>query len=84
VAVLDCDAMLVVGTSLAVEPAAGLVPLAAKAGAAVVICNLEPTPYDSVAAAVVREPAATALPELAAVPVVATGPIRTWGDPSTW
>jgi NAD-dependent deacetylase len=84
VAVLDCDAMLVVGTSLAVEPAAGLVPLAAKAGAAVVICNLEPTPYDSVAAAVVREPAASALPELAAVPVVATGPIRTWGDPSTW
>jgi NAD-dependent deacetylase len=84
VAVLDCDVMLVAGTSLTVEPAAQLVPLAAKAGAAVVICNLEPTPYDSVAAAVVREPAASALPELAAVPVVATGPIRTWGDPSTW
>ncbi|MFE9746481.1 NAD-dependent deacetylase [Saccharothrix saharensis] len=83
-AVLDCDVMLVVGTSLTVDPAAQLVPLAARAGAAVVICTLEPTPYDSVAAAVVREPAATALPELAAVPVVATGPIRTWGDPSTW
>ena len=83
-AVLDCDVMLVVGTSLTVEPAAQLVPLAAKAGAAVVICNLDPTPYDGLAAAVVREPAATALPELAAVPVVATGPIRTWGDPSTW
>jgi NAD-dependent deacetylase len=83
-AVLDCDAMLVAGTSLTVEPAAQLVPLAAKAGAAVVICSLDPTPYDSLAAAVVREPAASALPELAAVPVVATGPIRTWGDPSTW
>ncbi|QQQ73781.1 Sir2 family NAD-dependent protein deacetylase [Saccharothrix sp. 6-C] len=83
-AVLDCDVMLVAGTSLTVEPAAQLVPLAAKAGAAVVICSLDPTPYDSLAAAVVREPAASALPELAAVPVVATGPIRTWGDPSTW
>ncbi|MFE2754844.1 NAD-dependent deacetylase [Actinosynnema sp. NPDC059335] len=83
-AALDCDAMLVVGTSLTVEPAAGLVPLAARAGAAVVICNLDPTPHDSLAAAVVRAPAAAALPELAAVPVVATGPIRTWGDPSTW
>ncbi|NUT51693.1 MAG: NAD-dependent deacetylase [Saccharothrix sp.] len=83
-AVLDCDVMLVAGTSLTVEPAASLVPLAARAGAAVVICNLEPTPYDSLAAAVVREPAGSALPELAAVPVVATGPIRTWGDPSTW
>ncbi|KOX23692.1 NAD-dependent deacetylase [Saccharothrix sp. NRRL B-16348] len=83
-AVLDCDAMLVAGTSLTVEPAAQLVPLAAKAGAAVVICSLDPTPYDSLAAAVVREPAASALPALAAVPVVATGPIRTWGDPSTW
>ncbi|GAB2965364.1 SIR2 family NAD-dependent protein deacylase [Saccharothrix stipae] len=83
-AVLDCDAMLVAGTSLLVEPAAQLVPLAARAGASVVICNLDPTPYDSLAAAVVREPAASALPELVAVPVVATGPIRTWGDPSTW
>ncbi|MEV1115807.1 Sir2 family NAD-dependent protein deacetylase [Actinosynnema sp. NPDC049800] len=83
-AVLDCDVMLVAGTSLVVEPAAGLVPLAAKAGASVVICALDPTPYDALAAAVVREPAASALPELAAVPVVATGPIRTWGDPSTW
>jgi NAD-dependent deacetylase len=84
VAVLDCDVMLVAGTSLVVEPAARLVPLAAKAGASVVICALDPTPYDSLAAAVVREPAASALPELAAVPVVANGPIRTWGDPSTW
>ncbi|MFI9008323.1 SIR2 family NAD-dependent protein deacylase [Actinosynnema sp. NPDC053489] len=83
-AALDCDVMLVVGSSLTVEPAAGLVPLAARAGAAVVICTLDPTPYDSVAAAVVRAPAEEALPELAAVPVVATGPVRTWGDPSTW
>ncbi|WP_367138613.1 NAD-dependent deacetylase [Saccharothrix sp. HUAS TT1] len=83
-AALDCDLLLVAGTSLTVEPAAHLVPLAARAGAAVLICTLDPTPYDDLAAAVVREPAGSALPELAAVPVVATGPIRTWGDPSTW
>lgn len=83
-AVLDCDALLVAGTSLAVEPAASLVGLGARAGAAVVICNLTPTPYDGVAAAVVREPVERSLPELVAVPVVASGPVRTWGDPSTW
>jgi NAD-dependent deacetylase len=83
-AALDCDALLVAGTSLAVEPAASLVALAARAGAAVVICNLTPTPFDRLAAAVVREPVEESLPALVAVPVVATGPVRTWGDPSTW
>jgi NAD-dependent deacetylase len=39
-----CDLMLAVGTSLAVQPAAGLVGLAARAGAAVVICNAGETP----------------------------------------
>lgn len=83
-AALDCDAVLTAGTSLTVEPAASLVDLAVRAGAALVVVNLTPTPYDDVAAAVVREPAEEALPELVAVPVVASGPIRTWGDPSTW
>ncbi|RKT55984.1 SIR2 family NAD-dependent protein deacylase [Saccharothrix australiensis] len=83
-AAVDCDLMLVAGTSLLVEPAAGLVGLAARAGAAVVICNREPTPYDGVATAVVRGPVGESLPELVAVPVVASGPVRTWGDPSTW
>ncbi|CAL9530499.1 NAD-dependent protein deacetylase [Actinosynnema sp. ALI-1.44] len=84
VAALDCDLMLVVGTSLTVEPAAGLVGLAAQAGAVVVICNDEPTPYDGVAAALVRGPVEETVPELVAVPVVDSGPVRTWGDPSTW
>ncbi|MFT7834860.1 Sir2 family NAD-dependent protein deacetylase [Saccharothrix sp. BKS2] len=83
-AALDCDVLLVAGTSLAVEPAASLVGLAVRAGAALVVCNLGPTPYDGVAAAVVREPVERSLPELVAVPVVASGPVRTWGDPSTW
>ncbi len=83
-AALDCDLMLVAGTSLSVEPAAGLVGLAVRAGASVVICNAEPTPYDGVATAVVRGPVGDSLPELVAVPVVESGPLRTWGDPSTW
>ncbi|MBY8848819.1 Sir2 family NAD-dependent protein deacetylase [Saccharothrix longispora] len=83
-AVLDCDALLAVGTSLTVSPASDLVGLAVRAGAAVVVVNPGPTPYDGVAAAVVRAPAEEALPELVAVPVTASGPVRTWGDPSSW
>ncbi|AHH96343.1 SIR2 family NAD-dependent protein deacylase [Kutzneria albida] len=84
-AALDCDLLLAAGSSLSVEPAAGLVGLAAKAGAAVVICNAEPTPYDEVADAVVREPLGEALPELvAARSTRPLGRFSTWGDPSTW
>ena len=59
-----CDLLLAVGTSLGVYPAAGLVPLAAEHGATVVIANAEPTPYDRIADAVVRQPLGTALPAL--------------------
>jgi NAD-dependent deacetylase len=52
------------GTSLQVYPAAGLVDLAAQAGARLVIVNAEPTPYDGIAAEVVREPIGGALPRL--------------------
>jgi NAD-dependent deacetylase len=84
-AALDCDLLLVAGTSLLVAPAADLVGLAARAGAAVIICNAEPTPYDGVAAAVVRDPVGRVLPELVTLPVVDPDrPVRTWGDPSTW
>jgi NAD-dependent deacetylase len=47
-----------------VHPAAGLVDVAAAAGARVVVVNAEPTPYDGVADLVVREPIGTALPRL--------------------
>lgn len=60
----SCDLMLVVGSSLAVQPAAGLVGLAARAGAAVVICNAGETPYDHLATAIVREPLGEVLPAL--------------------
>jgi NAD-dependent deacetylase len=84
-AALDCDLLLAAGTSLLVQPAAGLVGLAAQAGAAVVICNAEPTPYDELASAVVRGPLGEVLPDLVSVPPVASHrPVSTWGDPSTW
>ncbi|MGI5501017.1 SIR2 family NAD-dependent protein deacylase [Lentzea sp. CA-135723] len=83
-AALDCDVLLVAGTSLSVQPAAGLVPLAAKAGAQVVICNAEPTPYDDVAAVVLREPVSDVLPDLSSVPPSGGGQFSSWGDPSTW
>jgi len=59
-----CDLMLVAGSSLAVQPAAGLVGLAARAGATVVICNAGETPYDDLAAVVLRDPLGEVLPEL--------------------
>ena len=67
-AAVDCDLLLAVGSSLQVQPAAGLVPLAARAGAAVVIVNAQPTPYDGMADAVVRDPISEALPALVAPP----------------
>lgn len=59
-----CDLLLAVGTSLGVYPAAGLVPLASAHGAAIVILNAEPTPFDGLAEAVVRAPITTALPSI--------------------
>ena len=66
VAASSCDLLLAVGSTLQVHPAAGLVPIAARAGAPVVIVNAQPTPYDGVAAAVVRGPISDVLPALVA------------------
>ncbi|HEX6356877.1 Sir2 family NAD-dependent protein deacetylase [Actinophytocola sp.] len=63
-AVTSCDLMLAVGSSLSVQPAAGLVGLAARAGATVVICNASETPYDDLAAIVLRGPLGEVLPAL--------------------
>ena len=59
-----CDVLLAVGSSLTVYPAAGLVPVAAANGAAVVIVNAEQTPFDHLAAAVVRDPISSSLPRI--------------------
>ena len=63
-AALECDLLLAVGSSLTVSPACDLVPLAAGAGAGVVIVNAQPTPYDGIAGAVVGAPISDVLPEL--------------------
>lgn len=63
-AAADCDLFLAVGSSLTVQPAAGLVEVAARKGARVVIVNAQPTPYDRLAAAVLRASISAALPEL--------------------
>ncbi|TLQ42820.1 SIR2 family NAD-dependent protein deacylase [Streptomyces marianii] len=55
---------IAVGTSLQVQPAAGLAGVAADHGARLIIVNAEPTPYDDRADEVVREPIGSALPEL--------------------
>jgi NAD-dependent deacetylase len=59
-----CDVFLAVGSSLSVQPAAGCVEVAARAGARVVIVNNSPTPYDAIADAVVRGPIGEVLPVL--------------------
>jgi NAD-dependent deacetylase len=60
------DVLLVVGSSLTVQPAAGLVGSAAAAGAHVMIINADPTPYDGLAAIVLRGRIGELLP--AAIP----------------
>ncbi|MFG3210835.1 SIR2 family NAD-dependent protein deacylase [Streptomyces tendae] len=59
-----CQVFVAVGTSLQVEPAAGLAGVAVEHGARLIVVNAEPTPYDDLADEVVRGPIGTALPEL--------------------
>jgi NAD-dependent deacetylase len=63
-AAIDCDVMLVVGTSGAVWPAAGLAERARRAGAFVAIVNPHPSEIDDQAHAVLRGTAAVVLPAL--------------------
>lgn len=65
-AAASCDLFLAAGTSLGVFPAAGFAELAVRAGADLVICNAEATPFDDQAAAVLREPLDEVLPALVA------------------
>ena len=60
----SCDLLLAVGTSLAVYPIAGVVPIAHRAGARIVILNAEPTEMDDLAHAVVRGSISELLPRL--------------------
>ncbi|MDP9393895.1 MAG: NAD-dependent deacetylase [Actinomycetota bacterium] len=64
----DCELFLAVGTLLTVQPAAGLAGLAVRAGARLVVVNRDPTPYDDMASAVLREPIEEVLPRLMPAP----------------
>jgi NAD-dependent deacetylase len=60
----ECDLMLVVGSSLAVRPAADVPLFAIKQGAPLLILNDEPTPLDDLAAVVLRGRSGEILPEI--------------------
>lgn len=63
-AAATCDAMVVVGTSGLVYPAAALPDVALASGAVVIEINPEPTPLSPNATETIRESASTALPRL--------------------
>ena len=63
-AAANCDVLLAVGSTLAVFPAAGLVPVAVRHGAVTIIVNGEPTDMDSLADVVLRESIGDCLPAL--------------------
>ena len=63
-AVSDAAAMLVVGTSAVVYPAASLIPYAKQAGAKVIEINTEDTPYSAMVDCALRGPAGELLPKL--------------------
>ena len=53
-AAAEADLLLAVGTTLSVQPVASMVPIAARAGASVVIVNDQPTAMDTIADVVLR------------------------------
>jgi NAD-dependent deacetylase len=63
-AALACDLMLAVGSTLSVYPIAGVVPVAKRAGARLVIVNGGPTEMDTMADAVLRGPISAILPRI--------------------
>jgi NAD-dependent deacetylase len=63
-AAADCDLLLAVGSTLAVFPAAGLVPVAVRHGAVAIIVNGEPTDMDGLADVVLRDSISECLPAL--------------------
>lgn len=60
----SADVFVVLGSSLTVQPAAGLCDVAVASGAALVVANAEPTPYDGIAATTVRSDLSHWLPRV--------------------
>ena len=63
----EADAILVVGSSLVVYPAAEIPLEAIRGGAAMIVVNAEPTPFDKLATVVLHGRAGEILPQLAAL-----------------
>ncbi len=63
-AAASCDLLLAVGSTLAVFPAAGLVPVAVRNGAVLIIVNGGPTEMDSLADLVVQGSISDCLPPM--------------------
>jgi NAD-dependent deacetylase len=60
----SADLFLAIGSTLTVEPAASLCTVAVRGGAPLVIVNRDPTPYDRIATAVIRQPISDAVPAI--------------------
>jgi NAD-dependent deacetylase len=60
----DSDVILVVGSSLVVYPAAEIPLEAVRSGAAMIVVNAEPTPFDRLAAVVIHGRAGEILPQI--------------------
>jgi NAD-dependent deacetylase len=69
------EVFLAIGSSLTVQPAASLASVAVRSGAVLVVVNAQPTAYDELAGAVLREPIGQVLPELVSR-LAADPPIR--------
>jgi NAD-dependent deacetylase len=65
-AVMAADLLLVIGTTLEVQPIAGMVPLASSLGKGIIIVNGSPTACDSLADVVVRGQISDVIPALMA------------------
>ncbi|HEY0119212.1 MAG TPA: Sir2 family NAD-dependent protein deacetylase [Cellulomonas sp.] len=60
----DAQVFVAVGTTLRVQPVASLAAIAADCGAELILVNDQETPYDELAARIVREPIDVAVPAL--------------------
>ena len=64
----ECDLLLAVGSTLAVYPVAGVVPIARSSGARIAIVNGSPTEMDHLADAVLRGSISEILPRIVSDP----------------
>jgi NAD-dependent deacetylase len=60
----QCDLLLAIGTTLQVYPIAGVVPIAVRRGATLIIVNADATPFDSVADVVLHAGISETLPRI--------------------